>query len=417
MENNKTIIKRTSEDVKNELQDAEKQRDLWNARIRGLRREAKALEPEVATEEVEAILAEKVAPVEEAAETTEEVVEEAPVEEVAEATEEVVEEAPVEEAAEATEEVVEEAPVEEVAEATEEVVEEAPAEEVAEITEGKSKMPMIFVGLIVIFLAAIIALLIALLAKTDNQQPAGGDATVNPPVSDTTPPASDTTPDTEVVFDMDAFTQAVANIAGELTDDESLVSIATDTVKSIGADKLQELVEKYGELPVQTAIAEEVFIAEIKKNQYAANNGLAYNPNATTDYYNQLDELNEAYREATGKNATGALMSLEGYDDFKGNRDAIRNIISETGDTALLEWYNAKCISDDVMYQQVQDTKEVDAYEEEVKLQLVTNTNGFLKLLELQLEQGVKGTDPNTLNYTQVYEEFIINNYFYVIAN
>ena len=224
--------------------------------------------------------------------------------------------------------------------------------------------------------------------------------------------------DTVVEFDMDAFVTSVTSIANTLTTDEDIATNADILADKIGADKLSELVGKYGELTVQKAVAEYLaFVPEIKMNQYINNKGLAYNPNAVDDYYQNLLDADNAYMEATGKNPNGALMSLEGYDTHKSNREAMKALIIESGDTALLTWYEAKTTGYDTMAQQTNDTETALVYKEEVKLEIINNVNGSVKLLELQLEQNVNGTNAETLEYTDVYAEFIINNYMYVVAN
>ncbi len=224
--------------------------------------------------------------------------------------------------------------------------------------------------------------------------------------------------DNDDAFDMDAFVASTVNIANQFTTDEEVATNVDVFAEKIGEDKLEELVEKYGELPVQKAIAEYiVFVPEIKMNQYVNNNGLVYNPNAADDYYKMLDNADKAYTDATGKNPNGALMSLEGYDTYKSNREAMKALIAESGDIALLTWYEVKTTGYDAMVQQNNDTTVALDYKEEVKLELVNNVNGSVKLLELQLEQNVNGTDADTLKYTDVYAEFIINNYMYVVAN
>jgi len=264
-----------------------------------------------------------------------------------------------------------------------------------------------------ILLTAIVALLIAMMAKNNEQPPITDPDDNNPPISGDVTPGTD-----EDAFDMDAFVVSTVNIANTLTDDEDIATNVDIFAEKIGANKLEELVEKYGELTVQKAIAEYIaFVPEIKMNQYINNNGLVYNPNAADDYYQMMDEADKAYTDATGKNPNGALMSLEGYDTYKSNREAMKALIAESGDVALLTWYEAKTTGYDAMVQQNNDTEAALAYKEEVKLELVNNVNGSVKLLELQLEQKVSGTDAGTLKYTDVYAEFVINNYMYVVAN
>ena len=453
------------------------ERAAAEARIKGLRAEANALAktlkasgtPAKADEATqlsikEAEITEEVTqtPVEEV-EVTEEVIE-APEEEV-EVTEEVIE-APeeevevAEEVTEAPEEEVEvaeevtETPEEEV-EVTEEVTE-TPEEEVEvteEVTEaseevaeenqketddetvGFAKAFKWFLGIVGTAAATgiFIMLMLFYFGKDNIQLQDPGTVIDNAGVADTTPDANEV-PDTNVPsdgnepsdietpvepeFDIDAFTVSAQNIAKTLTTDKDIATNVDIFIEKIGADKLEELVGKYGELPVKNAIAEFLaFTPEIKMNQYISKNGLAYNPNAMNDWYNMLDEASEAYTEATGKNPEGAFMSLEGYDDFKDSREAMKALIIESGDMALLTWYEAKTTGYDAMVQQKRDTEAANAYKEEVKLELVNNVNGSIKLLELQLEQKINGTNVDTLDYTEAYEEFIINNYIYVVAN
>ena len=311
----------------------------------------------------------------------------------------------------------EEVPVEETtdeAEDAEEVTEEKDSVEVEVTVEppvvavNNKRNPATWI--IAILLAAIVALLIAMIANSNDQPPV-----TNP--DDNNPPSGEVTPG-EDEFDMEAFVVSTVNIANTLTTDEDIATNVDIFAEKIGADKLEELVEKYGELTVQKAIAEYLaFVPEIKMYHYINNNGLAYNPNAVDDYYMMLLEADNAYMEATGKNPNGALMSLEGYDIHKSNREAMKALIIESGDTALLTWYEAKTTGSDTMDEQKADTEAALAYKEEVKLELVNNVNGSVKLLELQLEQNVNGTNADTLKYTDVYAEFIINNYMYVVAN
>jgi len=277
----------------------------------------------------------------------------------------------------------------------------------------------------IVGIAALVGILIMLIlmyiGKDNNQLPDDGTVPPENGVVDTTP-GGDKVPDpnnsVDSEFDMDAFVASVENIAKTLTTDKDISTNVDIFVEKIGEDKLVELINKYGELTVQKAIAEYLaFVPEIKMNQYISNNGLDYNLRAKNDWYNKIDEAEAVYKEATGKNPEGAFMSLEGYDTYKNNREVMKTLIIESGDTALLNWYEVKTDGYDVMVQQERDTEEAHAYKEKVKLELVNNVNGSVKLIELQLEQNINGTDADTLNYTKVYEEFIINNYMYVVAN
>ena len=242
-------------------------------------------------------------------------------------------------------------------------------------------------------------------------------------IEDATDPSGTDDPVTPEVpaFDVTQFVTSAVNISGQLTDDENIAANVNIFVENIGEDKLKELVEKHGELNVQKAIAEMLaFVPEIKMQQYVAKNGLDYNPNAVEDYDENLLAADEAYRAATNRNPDGALMSLEGYDTHKANREAIKALIIESGDTALLTWYEAKTDGFDLMKNQIRDTEAAEAYKEEVKLELA-NSKGTIKLLELQLEKEASGEltvmDNVSMQYTADYNQFILNNYMYVVAN
>jgi len=224
----------------------------------------------------------------------------------------------------------------------------------------------------------------------------------------------------EQAFNMTAFKHSVANIAAQLTEDEDVTANTNIFVENIGEDKLVEFIGKHGELNVQKAIAEMlVFVPDIKVQQYVVKNDLDYNPNAAHDYDLTLQAADAVYRAKTGKNPDGALMSLEGYDTYKSNREAIKALIVEAGDIALLEWYTAKTEGYDLMIQQNKDTDQTENYRDEVKLELV-NSAGAIKLLELQLEKETDGTltvmDNVSMQYTAEYAQFILNNYMYVVA-
>ena len=326
---------------------------------------------------------------------------------------EVVEEAPVEEVPETTEEVVEEVPVEEVPEATEEAAE-APVEETKKPVKAKKRGGKILAALAVFSWAALMTVLVASMVIKDRNNvevpPVGSGSQVETPGGTVNP---------GIVLS-EGFQSGIVNIAKSLTDDEVTANVDI-LVKNIGEDKLVELVGKYGELSVQKAIAEYLaFVPEVKMQQYIANNGLNYNPNAADDYSQKLDATDEAYREATGKNPNGALMSLEGYDTYKSNREAMKTLIIESGDTALLAWYEAKTDGYDLMIQQNKDTETALAYKETVKTEIITS-QGAVKLLEIQLEQEANGTlavmDNVSMEYTEAYNTFILNNYIYVIAD
>jgi len=94
-------------------------------------------------------------------------------------------------------------------------------------------------------------------------------------------------------------------------------------------------------------------------------------------------------------------------------------LIAETGDVYLLAWYTTTTAAADRMYQQLEDTEKAEAYKEEVKLEIV-NSAGSVKLLELQIDKEAKGEliamDNMSMNYTEAYTQFILNNYLYVVA-
>lgn len=255
-------------------------------------------------------------------------------------------------------------------------------------------------------------------APVDTQKPEDTDAPVDTPKpDDTDAPAEPVKPE----FVMADFKASVVNITSQLTDEADIAANVDIFVENIGEDKLKELIEKSGELNVQKAIAEMLaFVPEIKMQQYITNNGLDYNPNADSDYSEKLEQLKGIYVDATGKNPDGVLMSLEGYEMNKSNRAAMEAMIIETGDTALLEWYKAKTATFDLRMKQMRDTETAEKYKEEVKLELV-NSTGTVKLFELQLEQEVAGTlsvmDNVSMRYTEDYNQFVLNNYMYVIAN
>ena len=279
-------------------------------------------------------------------------------------------------------------------------------------------MPLLIVAIIAAL--ALLAVVIASMFVGGNNNaaevpPANSDSQVETPVDSGT--SEDVLPEDVVSGD---FKNGVVNIAKTLTDDEVTANVDI-LVENIGEDKLAELVEKYGELPVQKAIAEYLaFVPEIKMNQYISNNGLSYNPNAADDYSQYLDEADLAYSEATGKNPNGALMSLEGYDIHKSNRDAMKDLIIKSGDLDLLTWYEAKTEGYDLMLKQEVDTESALAYKETVKTEILTS-QGTVDLLEIQLEQETNGTltvtDNNTMQYTDSYDKFVIDNYIYVVAN
>ena len=220
-------------------------------------------------------------------------------------------------------------------------------------------------------------------------------------------------------FSITEFNNSVVSLSKQYTSDD--VSAATDILsENIGKDKLEELIAKYGEVPTQNAIAEILsFAPEIKKNQYIQSNGLEYNPNAEEDYDSKLCDADEAYRVANGKNPDGALMSLDGYDTHKSNREAMKDLIAKSGDTYLLTWYIAKTDGYDLMMSQVRDTQKAEEYKNQILLELV-NSAGTIKLLELQLEQEAEGNldvvDEATNRYTDAYNSFILSNYMYVVA-
>lgn len=334
---------------------------------------------------------------------------------------------------------VEETPVV-VVEATDEVVEDAEEntenqEENEDDTVGIVKGFKWFLGIVGVLalVGILIMLMLMYFSKDNNQLPNAGTVNPNNGVVDTTPvgnevPGTDAPVDTDVSadtdapvefeFDMVAFVASVENIAKTITTDENVPANVKVFFEKISEDKLVELVGEHGELSVQKAFAEFlVFVPEIKMNQYISNNGLDYNLKAKNDWYNKLDEAEAVYKKATGKNAEGAFMSLEGYDTFKDNREAMKAFIIKSGDTALLTWYEAKTTSFDLMIKQERDTEKAHAYKEEVKLELVNNVDGSVKLIELQLEQKINGTNADTLDYAEAYREFIINNYMYVVAN
>ena len=368
-------------------------------------------------------------PVEETPVETTGVVEEAPVEETPVETTEVVEEVPVEETPVETTEVVEEVPVEETPVETTEVVEEVPVEETPAETTGVVEGRIVstepieennntrgFVKVLkwlggIIGVCALVGVLVMLILTHFN-----GNNGTNDPDSGTVDP---TPGETVVTVNMDAFIASTVNIAKTLTTDKDVEANINILVEKIGASKIQDLVVKHGEVFVQKVIAEYIaFVPEIKMNQYIKNNSLDYNPNAMNDWYDKLDEATKAYTEATGKNPEGAFMSLEGYDTYKNNREAMKALIIESGDTALLTWYEAKTTGYDVMVQQRRDTEAADGYKEAIEFEIITNVNGSIKLIELQLEKNIDGAYSDIPEYREEYAEFIINNYYvYVVAN
>jgi hypothetical protein len=253
----------------------------------------------------------------------------------------------------------------------------------------------------------------------DTQQPDGTDAP-----TDTQQPDGTDTPDVpdvpvEPTFELEKFKASTVSIYKQYDATQDVAADLDILIENIGEDKLKELIEAKGEINVQKAIAAMLaFVPEIKMQQYIANNGLDYNPNAASEYDAKMQAADNAYRTATGKNADGALMSLEGYDTYKSNREAIKELIAETGDTALLEWYKAKTGAFDTMMQQNRDNKTAEAYKEEVMLELISST-GTVKLLELHLEQEAAGLtviDLVSMQYTDAYRLFILSNYIYVVA-
>lgn len=256
---------------------------------------------------------------------------------------------------------------------------------------------------------------------TPNTDVPGTDVPATPTVPGTENPGTDV-PTTPVVsqFDMDNFVTSVTKIAKEYTNDENIGVNADICCNNIGEEELKELIETYDELTVQKGIATILaFGAETKMKQYIVNNGLDYNPNAVIDYSNELRKLDDAYRSAKGKNPDGALMSLDGYDAFNGNRDALRELITESGDMDLLTWYNAKMNLHDTMRTQTKDTNAALAYKKTVETEILKSA-GFAKLLKLQLEQEAAGTlsvvDNTSMSYTEDYYNFILNNYIYIVA-
>ena len=261
-------------------------------------------------------------------------------------------------------------------------------------------------------------------SDTVEQQPSDTEESDTVEQQPTDTEESDTTTEepteTEEPFEMSEFVNSVANIANEITEED--VSANIDILcENIGENKLKELINKYGELSVKKGVAELlVFVPEVKMDHYINKNGLNFNPNAVIDFSQELQKLNDAYTEATGKNPDGALMSLPGYDAFNGNRDALRAMIVESGDTALLTWYNAKMEIYDTMRTQTSDTEKALTYKEAVETEILTSA-GTIKLLELQLEKEASGEltamDNITIQYTEAYYNFILNNYVYVVAN
>lgn len=220
-------------------------------------------------------------------------------------------------------------------------------------------------------------------------------------------------------FDMDAFVASVTKIAKQYTDNEDIGIYADVSCNKIGKNKLVELINEYDELTVQNGIATILaFVPEAKMRQYILKNGLDYNPNAVVEYSTKLQVLDNAYRDATGKNPDGALMSLPGYDSYNGNRDALRAMIIESGDNDLLTWYNAKMEIYDTMRSQTKDTDAANAYKKTVEAEIL-NSNGIAKLLECQLKSVKNGmivVDNSSMQYTDEYYTFVCNYYILVVA-
>lgn len=452
----------------------QEQRIAYQAKIAALRAEAnaiaKSLREEETTQKVEKLPAKEAETTQLSIEEVEEIVEIPKAEEVAEAaavtpseeeTTEEVAETPVEK--EVAEEATETPSEEEVAESVTETSEEeetSDEEETSEeekvtyqITEVPEKDPednaqndadsdeeddndtfsivslfKKFVPVIGIVALVGIFIMLVLMYNANNkiQDPSGS----NPGVVDTTDPNG--TPNTDVPgtdvpttpivsqFDMDTFVTSVTKIAKEYTNDENIGVNADICCNNIGEKELKELIETYDELTVQKGIATILaFGAEAKMKQYIVNNGLDYNPNAVIDYSNELQKLDDAYKSAKGKNPDGALMSLDGYDAFNGNRDALREMITKSGDMDLLTWYNAKMNIYDTMRTQTKDTNAALAYKKTVETEILKSA-GFAKLLKLQLEQEAAGTlsvvDNTSMSYTEDYYNFILNNYIYIVA-
>ena len=253
--------------------------------------------------------------------------------------------------------------------------------------------------------------------------PEGSGSQVETPVNPDDSGTQDETPNNPEnpgAIVSESFNKGVVNIVKVLTDDESISTKVDILIEKIGKDKLAELIGKYGELSVQKGIAQLlVFAPEVKMNQYITNNELDYNLNAQADYSEKLLNATEAYKAETGKNPDGALMSLEGYDTHKFNREAMKELIIKSGDLALLTWYEVKTSDYDLMIKQNKDTAKALEYKESVETEMLSS-QGSVDLLVLQLEKEADGTltvmDNVTMQYTDSYNNFIVDNYIYVIA-
>lgn len=220
-------------------------------------------------------------------------------------------------------------------------------------------------------------------------------------------------------FDMDKFVAGATKIAKSYTDDENIGLRVSTCCLNIGEKKLAELIETYDEKTVQKLVAAILsFGSEAKMKQYIAQNDLDYNPNADIDYSEAVQVLNDIYYDQKHINADGALMAMPGYDDWNGNRDALRKMIKESGDEELLTWYNSKMVLLDTMYKQMEDTEKALEYKKTVETEIL-ESDGLTKLLTLLLEEEAKGmlfVDYDSMSYTEDFYNFIVNNYNNIIV-
>lgn len=294
--------------------------------------------------------------------------------------------------------------------------------------EEETSRPVATAGKAIIVTLGVVILVLLLLLLCNNARKTGGDTTTspnnnggnivttigggnngeNPTVTTSGSGNEATTPK----FDIDAFIASIESAVRNNQADELAIADASNYVRKLGEDKLKELIAKYGELKVQKAIADVFSYAiDIRAKQYAESKGLTYSIDPMSDWYDYLDEINEEYLKATGKNAEGALMSLKDYDAYKESREAIKALITKSGDKDLLTWYEKRTSSWDECCKAQKDTEAIEAFKESTRLELLSATpTNFIKFIEFQLEQNINGTGSEYENLIRDYGYLLIGN-------
>ena len=275
---------------------------------------------------------------------------------------------------------------------------------------------------VVVGIALLVAILILLISMHNGNKDQGIVGDLDNGTTDVAPG----TPEGNIPvaeFDMDAFKASVKAIAATYTNEDLSAEIDILVENNLGKEQLVNLIGSLGEMELKQGIAQYVvFAGEAKRDQYISVNGLDYNPDYNLDYSLKKAELDNAYKAAVGSdlNPDGVLMSLPGYDACMGNRNAMRALIEESGDTALLNWYNAKMEIYDLKLKQKEDYNSVVANQETVLNNLLKN-EGAVELIKLQVQKVKAGElvviDNATNQYTEAYYNFILDNYIYVVAN